>query len=230
MRRAERLFQIIQIMRGARGPVTAADLAAELEVSVRTVYRDVADLIGQRVPIRGEAGFGYVLADGFDMPPLMLTIDELEALALGAQWVMARGDEQISRSARDVMSKVHAVLPDAMRQHAFLPSVGPRPVPALAKETVDLSVLRKAVREGLALEIDYLSLAGEATTRTVRPVIVGYSETDRMLVAWCEIRADFRHFRVDRIAAARLLGPHGLGAARLRKDWTDWRTARASTR
>ena len=108
MRRADRLFQIIQALRRARGPVTAEALAAELETSKRTIYRDVADLMGQRVPVRGEAGFGYVLDAGFDMPPLMLTHDEVEAAVLGAQWVAGRGDPDLARAARDLIAKIGA--------------------------------------------------------------------------------------------------------------------------
>ncbi len=111
MRRADRLFQIIQILRRSSRPVTAAALAEELEVSKRSVYRDVADLVGQRVPIRGEAGVGYVLDRDFDMPPLMLTPDELEAAALGAQWVADKGDAVLAAAARDLIAKIAAVVP-----------------------------------------------------------------------------------------------------------------------
>src|SRR5690349_21609869 len=111
MRRADRLFQIIQILRRSRQPVTADAVAAELETSKRTVYRDISTLIGQRVPIRGEAGIGYVLDNGFDLPPLMLTPDEIEAAVLGAQWVMNRGDPVLARAARDLVAKIGAAVP-----------------------------------------------------------------------------------------------------------------------
>ena len=115
MRRTERLFQIIQILRRAARPVTAAALADELETSLRTVYRDMAELIAQRVPIRGEAGIGYVLDRGFDMPPLMLTPDEIEAAVLGAQWVAGRGDAALATAARDLIAKIGAVIPEHLR-------------------------------------------------------------------------------------------------------------------
>src|ERR1700738_266335 len=105
MRRADRLFQIIQILRRPPKPITATALAAELETSKRTVYRDIADLIGQRVPIRGEAGVGYVLEGGYDLPPLMLTAEEVEAAVLGAQWVASRGDPALARAAQDLIAK-----------------------------------------------------------------------------------------------------------------------------
>ena len=121
MRRADRLFQIIQILRRERRPVTAAAIASELETSKRSVYRDIADLLGQRVPIRGEAGIGYVLEGGFDLPPLMLTPDEIEAAVLGAQWVSGRGDPLLARAARDLTAKIAAAVPERARDGAELP-------------------------------------------------------------------------------------------------------------
>src|SRR3954469_9775885 len=115
MRRADRLFQIIQILRRSRHPITADSIAAELETSKRTVYRDIADLIGQRVPIRGEAGIGYVLDGDFDMPPLMLTADEIEAAVLGAQWVAERGDPVLAGAARDLIAKIATAVPEHLR-------------------------------------------------------------------------------------------------------------------
>src|SRR2546430_12489466 len=115
VRRADRLFRIIQILRRRRTPVTANDIAEELETSLRTVYRDIAQLLADRVPIRGEAGIGYVLERGFDMPPLMLTPDEIEAAILGAQWVTGRADKALSRAASDLIAKIGAVIPEHLR-------------------------------------------------------------------------------------------------------------------
>src|SRR3989344_9078281 len=115
MRRADRLFQIIQVLRRSSRPVTAEAIAAELETSKRSIYRDIATLIGRRVPIRGEAGVGYVLDGGFDMPPLMLTSDEVEAAVLGAQWVAGRGDPALARAARDLIAKIAATVPERLR-------------------------------------------------------------------------------------------------------------------
>ena len=115
MRRADRLFQIIQILRRSGHPVTAAALAAELETSKRSVYRDIAALIGQRVPVRGEAGLGYVLEGGFDLPPLMLTSDEVEAAVLGAQWVEGHADANLARAARDLIAKIAVTVPENLR-------------------------------------------------------------------------------------------------------------------
>ncbi|MDB5423490.1 MAG: transcriptional regulator, partial [Phenylobacterium sp.] len=122
MRRADRLFQIIQVLRRSRGPVTADAIAEELETSKRTIYRDIADLVGQRVPIRGEAGIGYVLEGGFDLPPLMLTPDEIEAAVLGAQWVTLRGDAALARAAQDLIAKIGATVPERLRPFALEPA------------------------------------------------------------------------------------------------------------
>lgn len=226
MRPADRLFQIIQILRRSTRPVTAAALAEELEVSKRTVYRDVADLMGQRVPIEGEAGLGYLLASDYDMPPLMLTPDEIEAVMLGAQWVAGRSDKVLSNAARDVVAKITAVVPERLRPFIVEPSVGVKPTTKVSEETVDPSRLRSAIRTGRKLRLRYRSEAGEETERTVWPVILGYAETSRLLVAWCELRQSFRHFRTDRIIEAEMLDEiNGLRQGELRRRWQLWREA-----
>lgn len=223
MRRANRLFQIIQILRRSNRPVTAAALGAELEVSRRTVYRDVAELIGQRVPIEGEAGFGYVLADSYDMPPLMLTRDEIEAVVLGAQWVAARADAPLAGAARDAMAKIAAVVPEPLRSFVMQPSVGPKPPSERELDVVDCSLLRAAIRAGQKLRLHYRSRTGEETARIVWPIILGYAETYRMLIVWCELRSGFRHFRTDRIIAAEFLDePIGEAPKALRRRWEVW--------
>jgi predicted DNA-binding transcriptional regulator YafY len=228
MRRADRLFQIIQILRRSTQPVTAAALAEELEVSKRTVYRDVADLIGQRVPIAGEAGFGYLLGADYDMPPLMLTPDEIEAVVLGAQWVAGRSDRALATAARDVVAKIAAVVPERLRPFVAEPSVGAKPTVAEPDENIDPASLRSAIRQGRKLRLRYRSEAGEETERTVWPVILGYAETTRLLVAWCELRQGFRHFRTDRIIEASLLDETvGLRQGELRRRWQRWREANA---
>jgi len=230
MRRADRLFQIIQILRRSTRPVTAAALAEELEISKRTVYRDVADLTGQRVPIAGEAGLGYLLAADYDMPPLMLTPDEIEAVMLGAQWVAGRSDKVLANAARDVVAKIAAVVPERLRPFIVEPSVGAKPAIGEPEESVDTSMLRSAIRNGVKLRLRYRSEAGEETERTVWPVILGYAETNRLLVAWCELRQGFRHFRTDRIIEAEMLGErNGLRQGELRRRWQLWRDASVRT-
>jgi predicted DNA-binding transcriptional regulator YafY len=235
VRRADRLFQIIQLLRRSSRPVTALALANELEVSVRTVYRDVADLIGQRVPIESEAGLGYLLADDYDMPPLMLTPDELEAVVLGAQWVAGHGDRVLSNAARDVVSKIAFAVPERLRRFIIEPSVGVKPDEGRRREdAIDVAALRSAIREGRKMRLRYRSEGGEETARTVWPVILGYADAARVLVAWCELRNDFRHFRTDRVIEAKALEDvHGLRKGELRRRWDRYREAaldRASTR
>ena len=205
MRRADRLFQIIQILRRSSRPVIAREIAGELEVSLRTIYRDVADLIAQRVPIQGEAGFGYVLDDAFDMPPLMLTPDEVEAAVLGAQWVAGRGDPTLAKAAQDLIAKITSVVPERLRPFIADPSIGTRPPQAPTTDVVDLARVRAWIRDGRKIRIDYRDELGTPTLRVVWPVIVGFLEDMRMLAAWCELRQDFRHFRADRIVAAEFL-------------------------
>ena len=228
MRRADRLFQIIQILRRSTRPVTAAALAEELEVSKRTVYRDVADLVGQRVPIEGEPGFGYLLAADYDMPPLMLTPDEIEAVMLGAQWVAGRSDRSLANAARDVIAKIAAVVPEHLRPLIIESSVGVRPTLAEPTESIDPSSLRSAIRQGRKLRLRYRSEAGLETERRVWPVILGYAETSRMLVAWCELRQGFRHFRTDRMIEVETLDESiGLRHGELRRRWQRWRETNA---
>ena len=220
MRRAERLFQIIQILRRSSRPVTADDIARELEVSLRTVYRDTADLIGQRVPIRGEAGFGYVLDDDFNMPPLMLTPDEIEAAVLGAQWVAGRGDPVLARAANDLIAKIASVVPERLRPFLATPSIGTRPAGQTAPDGIDITRTRAWIRSGNKIRIGYRDLRGEASQRVIWPVIVGYFENARMLAAWCELRQDFRHFRTDRILGVEFLDErHGCRSGELRLRW-----------
>ena len=202
MRRADRLFQIIQILRRGRGPHTADRIAEELETSKRTVYRDIASLLGQRVPIRGEAGVGYVLEDGFDLPPLALTPDEIEAAVLGAQWVASRGDPVLARAAEDLRAKLIAAVPERLRPLMLDPAVRASPYSRTMPDGLDLTQVRAAIHAGRKLRLRYGDVDGKATDRTVWPIAIGYQEYSRMLVAWCELRQDFRHFRADRVLEA----------------------------
>ena len=224
MRRADRLFQIIQILRRSSRPVTAAALAEELEVSRRTVYRDMADLIGQRVPIDGEAGLGYLLEPGYDMPPLMLTPDEIEAVVLGAQLVARLSDPFLANAARDVVAKIASTVPERLRPFIAEPSVGAKPASGPREDSLDVRPLRSAIHEGLKLTLRYRSETGEETERTVWPVILGYAEAHCLLVAWCETRQAFRHFRTDRILSATVLDQaYGMRRSELRRRWERWR-------
>ncbi|MEO7065549.1 MAG: YafY family protein [Rhodanobacter sp.] len=220
MRRADRLFQIIQILRRSRLPVTASQLAVELEVSTRSVYRDIADLIGQRVPIRGEVGIGYILERDFDMPPLMLTPDELEAAVLGAQWVASRGDAVLARAASDLISKITSVVPERLRLFVTEPSIGVPTNLAVLADGLDMSQTRSWIRSGRKIQIHYKDEQSRETERTIWPTIIGYADTVRLLAAWCELRQGFRHFRTDRIVSAEFLHePYGCRPSKLRARW-----------
>ena len=230
MRRTDRLFQIIQILRRTRGPVTADAIAAELETSKRSVYRDIAALMGQRVPIRGEAGMGYVLESGFDLPPLMLTPDEIEAAVLGAQLVGARGDPALAKAAQDLIAKIGAAVPERLRPIILEPSGGAPTMAAFAPDAIDMVLLRTQIRAGKKIALKYRDEKGKETARTVWPVTIGYMATVRMLAAWCELRRDFRHFRTDRIADAAFLDDrYPERPAILRAKWRKATTQRHAT-
>lgn len=228
MRRADRLFQIIQILRRTGRPTTADALAIELETSKRTVYRDVAALIGQRVPIRGEAGVGYVLGDGFDLPPLMLTPDEIEAAVLGAQWVARSGDPALARAAQDLIAKIAAAVPERLRPYVLEPiTATPRSFNA-RDDALDMALVRQHVRNGRKIHLTYRDEQGRDTERTVWPVTVGYLDTVRHLIGWCELRQDFRNFRSDRVIAAVFLDErYPERPAALRSRWRKALEARA---
>ena len=220
MRRADRLFQIIQILRRSARPVTANQLAEELEVSRRSVYRDVAALIGQRVPVRGEAGIGYVLDRDFDMPPLMLTVDELEAAALGAQWVADRADAVLSGDARDLIAKIAASVPEHLRPSIAAPSIAAPPSQGAAADGLDITQTRTWIRTGRKIWIRYLDQQSRESERTIWPTIIGYTDNVRLLAAWCELRNAFRHFRTDRIVAAEFIEErYGRRPDELRASW-----------
>jgi predicted DNA-binding transcriptional regulator YafY len=156
----------------------------------------------------------------------MLTSDEIEAVMLGAQWVAGRSDKILSNAARDVVAKIAAVVPERLRPFIVEPSVGAKPMIGEPEERVDTSMLRSAIRNGVKLRLRYRSEAGEETERTVWPVILGYAETNRLLIAWCELRQSFRHFRTDRIIEAKTLDErNGLRQGELRRRWQLWREA-----
>lgn len=200
MRRADRLLQIIQILRRARRPYPASAIAEELEVSLRTIYRDIADLTGNRVPIRGEAGVGYVLEDGYDVPPLMFTAAELEAIMLGMRMVQERGDDELKLGARDAIAKIAAVLPENLKSTFIDAPLYAADFGVQTSETIDVAQIRQAMREQFKLKLAYSDESGAPSERVIWPISIGYFRSARVLVAWCELRVDFRHFRTDRIS------------------------------
>lgn len=205
MSRAQRLLDLLQLLRRYRKPVTGPALARELDISLRTLYRDIESLKARGAPIDGEPGIGYVLRPGFLLPPLMLTEEEIEALALGARWVSERGDGALAHAARNLIAKVGAVLPADLKQglHNAGLLIGPG-VPLAAGDT-ELISIRRAIRSEQKLRIDYADEQGRTTKRTIWPVALAFFDRVRVVVGWCELRAGFRHFRCDRIILIELL-------------------------
>jgi predicted DNA-binding transcriptional regulator YafY len=199
MRRADRLFRLVQVLR-ARRFATARSLAEALEVSERTVYRDVRDLSLSGVPIEGEAGVGYALRRDFDMPPLMFDYDEIEALTAGARMVQAWSSPSLARAAQSALDKIAAALPAdkriAMdRTRLYAPSFH---VDRELGKVLDL--MREAIVDGRRLSFRYADESGKASERKVRPLGLYFWGQRWTLAAWCELREDFRNFRLDRTA------------------------------
>ena len=200
--RAARLLALIDQLRRARRPVTAGDLACKHDVSLRTLYRDIASLREQGADIEGDPGVGYRLKPGFLLPPLMFDTDELEALVLGARWVEAQADSQLSQAASTALARISATLPEAMRiaidtSGLFVPRWHEYKTPEPW-----LPVLRHAIRDERKLRMTYVDAAGEPTSRTVWPFAMAFFDPlTRTFAAWCELRRDFRHFRADRVTA-----------------------------
>ncbi|MCV3270345.1 helix-turn-helix transcriptional regulator [Roseobacter sinensis] len=196
MPRSDRLFEIIQILRAARTPLTAEALAQRLEVSRRTVYRDIATLQARRTPIVGEAGIGYVMRAGYDLPPLNFDAEEIEALRVGLAMLTRTGDGGLQAAAHRIHHKV-----DALHGPADWLQVSPwgaAPDDPRAG-CVSVAVLRDAIRRAVKLQLGYRDGAGLHTLRVVRPLALVYHVECVMLAVWCELRGAFRHFRTDRM-------------------------------
>ncbi|HUX37061.1 MAG TPA: YafY family protein [Rectinemataceae bacterium] len=199
MSRAERLLDLIQNLRRRRYAVSGGVLAKELGVSLRTLYRDIASLQAQGAPIEGEAGVGFVLRPGFTLPPLMFGAEEIEALVLGSRWVIERGDETLAKAARDALAKIGAVLPAPLKE---VLETGTLIVPSQDRVPVDgklMECVRRSIREETKISLRYRDATDELTQRIVWPFAIGFFDQVLMIVAYCELRKDFRHFRADRV-------------------------------
>ncbi|MCW5689276.1 MAG: YafY family transcriptional regulator [Pseudolabrys sp.] len=218
MSRAVRLLDLVQLLRRRRHPVRGQELARELDISLRTLYRDVASLQAQGAPIDGEPGLGYVLRPGFTLPPLMFSEDEVEALMLGSHWVAENGDPRLAQAAMDVMAKVAAVSPPDRRAQFDNPSLL---IVTRSKEQLNMMApIRDAIRRERKLAIDYRDAGSAVTQRTIWPFAVGFFEEARIVVAWCELRQDYRHFRIDRITGlAEIDARYPKRRAVMLKDW-----------
>ena len=199
MSRAERLLDLLQSLRRRRYAVTSRVLAEELGISLRTVYRDIATLQAQGAPIEGEAGVGFVLRSGYTLPPLMFTTEEIEALLLGTRWVIDRADERLAMAARNALSKIGAVVPSRLKESL---ETGTLLIPTQPRPTVDgkvMECIRRAIREETKVAITYRDLKDQLTKRVIWPFGLAFYDQALVIMAWCELRQDFRHFRADRV-------------------------------
>ncbi len=223
MDKTERLFAVMDALRRHRRPVTAASLAQEQGVSVRTLYRDVQTLIGLGAPIDGEAGVGYMLKPGFFLPPLMFTPEELEALVLGARWVGAQPDDGLGHAAKNALAKIATASPEDLRDRINDTGLWPVAVWRQDKKPVPmLGDVRLAMRTEKAIAISYQDEAGTPSERTIWPVQLAYYDGKQTIAAWCCLRRAFRHFRTDRIGSLVVTTErYGKRRAVLEKEWRD---------
>lgn len=198
MTRTQRLLELLQLLRSHRYPVTAATLAERLDVSVRSIYRDIETLKMQGVEIEGSAGIGYILQSDYHLPPLMFDAHEVDALMLGLHWVMRHTDPQLEAAARNAVAKIHAILPENLAQHIRYPSLMVPP-PGNDSSLRFLADIRQAIHQRRKLELVYTDKDGAASSRLVWPIALGFFDAVRVLACWCELRQAFRHFRIDRM-------------------------------
>ncbi|WP_061723638.1 helix-turn-helix transcriptional regulator, partial [Legionella pneumophila] len=199
MSRTERLFDLIQLLRRHRLPVSGKKLSEELGVSLRTLYRDIITLQSLGAPIEGEPGVGYVLKSGFMLPPLMFSDDEIEAMVLGSSWVAQRADTQLKIAAQNVLAKISAVLPTELKHQLETSGLLVPPGKCAESKDSDLILIRKAIRLERKIELEYQDLQNNHSTRILWPIALGFFDEVHLMVGWCELRQDFRHFRTDRI-------------------------------
>jgi predicted DNA-binding transcriptional regulator YafY len=199
MSRSERLFELLQLLRRHRRPVSGATIATELGISLRTLYRDIATLQSQGACINGAPGLGYVMTPGFTLPPLMFSAEEVEALVLGSRWVADRGDARLAAAARDALVKIAAVLPAELRHELDASGLIVGPGAPIAAGDAELATIRQAIRMEHKLAIRYRDGSGHDSSRTIWPFALGFFDRARVLIGWCELRQSIRHFRTDRI-------------------------------
>ncbi len=222
MSRSVRMFEIIQLLRSSDAPVTASDIASVLEVTKRTIYRDIAALQAMRVPIEGEAGVGYVMRPGFDLPPLMFTAEEVEAIVVGLALLGRTGDAGLQSASASVGQKIGAVLPGDDEHDLKDWPLYASSWHAIPRSRVDPRVLRGAVRDEEKVRLTYSDADSKRTQRTVLPFALLYYIEVVVLAAWCELRSDFRHFRVDRIVDCKPIGERFAGEGKfLRAKWRE---------
>lgn len=220
MSRSERLLDLLQLLRRHRQPISGAVIAADMGISLRTLYRDIATLQSQGASIDGAPGLGYILQPGFTLPPLMFSADEVEALVLGSRWVVQRGDSRLAAAARDALAKIAAVLPAGLRHELDTSALIVAPGEPIAAGDAEVAAIREAIRLEHKLDIRYRDGAGQDSSRTIWPFALGFFDRARVVVAWCELRESIRHFRTDRIIGLAPLGErYPRRRQALLKDW-----------
>ncbi|MCF6322637.1 MAG: YafY family transcriptional regulator [Rhizobiaceae bacterium] len=215
MARSARMFEIIQILRQASNPCTAHEIADILEVTKRTIYRDIASLQAMRIPIEGEAGIGYIMRPGFDLPPINFDVEEAEAITIGLRLIARTGDKGLEKAARRAARKLSPTT--QMSETLFSSDWGPTP-----PGDVDLSKVRDAIRRERKIEISYSDEHENLTSRVILPVAIIYYAESIVIAAWCELRRDYRHFRPDRFVTHKILIERFSGqGAKLRREWAE---------
>lgn len=229
MSRTSRLFELLSVLRARRRPATAIELAHDLNVSKRSVYRDIETLRLLGAPIDGQAGIGFVLKDGFFLPHFAFSPEEIDALILGLGWVQQRGDPALVQSSDSALAKILSARADGSQSSNELP---PLFTAASVTERTDpplVAPLRDAIRRQRKASIDYQDGSGALSSRTIWPIAIVYFDDVRVAAAWCETRASFRHFRVDRIQTVVTLEERypqrrSVLIKRWREEDRDWRS------
>jgi predicted DNA-binding transcriptional regulator YafY len=230
MRKASRLFEIIQILRLAGHPITAQQMADRLEVSERSIYRDIAALQAMRVPIEGERGIGYILRPGFHLPPLMFSVEETEAIVLGMALTQRTGDRDLGEASTRVLDKIAAALPAPLREALSSRALHAWGSAIPAGDGVDLGLVRRAIRDEEKLAIDYRDEQARVTQRVIRPIALIYYSEAAVVVGWCELREGIRNFRIDRVLTCAPTGTAFVGEGEaLRRVWVaGWQSSGAA--
>tara|TARA_R110000787_G_scaffold4637_4_gene17457 strand:+ start:1824 stop:2489 length:666 start_codon:yes stop_codon:yes gene_type:complete len=191
----------VEEFRSHRRPVSGNDLAETLKVSIRTLYRDIASLRALGASIEGEPGVGYVLRSGFLLPPIMFTVEEVDALVLGSLWVADKADAPMAEAARKAMARLTAVMPIELADRVEAKYLEVMPSEHAQQESIDMSAIRRAIHLEHKLSIEYADAAGKPSERVIWPFFISYMDGGRLISAWCELRDDIRHFRTDRITS-----------------------------
>ncbi len=213
MRKAERLFELIQILRTSRKPITAGQIGEILEVSSRTIYRDIASLQAMRVPIAGEAGIGYIMRPGYDLPPPNFDIEEIEAMVVGLSLLNRTGDTSLQKAARRIYNKLEGLRTNLQNLHVDAWGADP-------PGKIELSEVRNAIRTEQKIRLEYFDQHGVRSERIILPVAMVYYVEVIVIAAWCELREAFRHFRADRVHACQFLDETFIGeGSKLREQW-----------